>query len=70
MGQRLIEVYRDVDANFNGKADLYRWLGTAGTRAGVDRDEDGQIDAWLPPVRALPSARRVRWSMDIDPQEL
>ena len=30
----------------------------------------GQIDAWLPSVRTLPAARRVRWSMDIDPQEL
>ena len=29
-----------------------------------------RIDAWLPLLRALPSARRVRWSMDIDPQEL
>lgn len=41
-----IEVYRDVDSNFNGKADEYRWLGTAGTRWGLDRDEDGRIDSW------------------------
>lgn len=41
-----IEVYRDVDANFNEKADEYRWLGTAGTRWGIDRDEDGKIDSW------------------------
>lgn len=41
-----IEVYRDIDANFNNKADQYRWLGTAGTRWGLDRDEDGRIDAW------------------------
>jgi thiol-disulfide isomerase/thioredoxin len=41
-----IEVYRDVDADFNGKADQYRWLGTAGTRWGLDRDQDGHIDAW------------------------
>ncbi len=41
-----VEVYRDIDSNFNGKADQYRWLGTAGIRWGLDRDEDGRIDAW------------------------
>ena len=41
-----IEVYRDVDANFNGKADQYRWLGTSGTRWGLDKNEDGVIDSW------------------------
>ena len=29
-----------------------------------------QVDAWLPAVRELPDARKVRWSMDIDPVEL
>ena len=29
-----IEVYRDIDRNFNGKPDQYRWLNTAGTRWG------------------------------------
>jgi TolA-binding protein/peroxiredoxin len=41
-----IEVYRDIDENHNGKADQYRWLNTAGTRWGGDRDEDGKIDSW------------------------
>ena len=41
-----IEIYRDIDANFNNKADQYRWLGTAGTRWGLDDDENGQIDSW------------------------
>lgn len=41
-----IEVYRDVDSNFDGKADQYRWLGTAGLRWGVDNDQDGDIDQW------------------------
>lgn len=40
------EVYRDVDADFNGKADQYRWLGTEGTRWGLDDNEDGVIDRW------------------------
>jgi thiol-disulfide isomerase/thioredoxin len=41
-----IEVYRDIDANFNGKADQCRWLNTAGSRWGVDDNEDGKIDSW------------------------
>jgi hypothetical protein len=41
-----LEVYRDVDSNFNGKADEYRWFNTAGTRWGLDKNEDGRIDAW------------------------
>ncbi|MDX1962282.1 MAG: thioredoxin-like domain-containing protein [Pirellulales bacterium] len=41
-----IEVYRDIDENFDGKADQHRWLNTAGTRWGVDKNQDGQIDAW------------------------
>jgi peroxiredoxin len=41
-----LEVYRDVDANFNGKADQYRWFHTAGTRWGMDKDEDGRVDSW------------------------
>ncbi len=41
-----IEVYRDIDSNFNSKADQYRWLGTAGSRWGVDENEDGRIDDW------------------------
>lgn len=41
-----LEVYRDIDSNYNGKADQYRWFHTAGTRWGIDQNEDGQIDAW------------------------
>ena len=41
-----IEIYRDIDADFNGKADQYQWLGTAGTRWGMDDNEDGTIDRW------------------------
>jgi thiol-disulfide isomerase/thioredoxin len=41
-----IEVYRDVDEDYNGKADQYRWLGPEGIRWGVDDDEDGRIDRW------------------------
>lgn len=41
-----VEVYRDIDADGNGKADQYRWLGTAGLRWGVDEDEDTKIESW------------------------
>jgi thiol-disulfide isomerase/thioredoxin len=41
-----IEVYRDVDSNFNKKADQCRWLNTGGSRWGVDSNEDGKIDYW------------------------
>ncbi|WP_353620924.1 redoxin domain-containing protein [Rhodopirellula sp. JC639] len=41
-----VEAYRDIDADFNGKADQYRWLGNSGTRWGLDQDEDGRIDSW------------------------
>lgn len=41
-----VEVYRDIDVDFNGMADQYRWMGTAGTRWGLDANEDGKIDSW------------------------
>jgi thiol-disulfide isomerase/thioredoxin len=41
-----IETYRDIDGDFNTKADQYRWLGTAGTRWGIDENKDGRMDAW------------------------
>jgi len=41
-----LEVYRDIDGNYNGKADQYRWFNTGGTRWGIDSDEDGRIDSW------------------------
>lgn len=41
-----VEVYRDIDGDFDGKPDQYRWLGTAGTRWGIDKGEDGDIESW------------------------
>jgi thiol-disulfide isomerase/thioredoxin len=41
-----LEVYRDIDADFDGKADQYRWFHTAGSRWAVDKDQDGRIDSW------------------------
>lgn len=41
-----IEVYRDRDTDKNNKIDQSRWLNTAGTRWGIDKNEDGKIDEW------------------------
>jgi thiol-disulfide isomerase/thioredoxin len=41
-----VEVFRQIDSNLNKKVDQYRWLGTAGLKWGIDRDEDGKIDTW------------------------
>ena len=41
-----VEVYRDVDSNFDQKVDQYRWLNTAGRRWGIDKNQDGKIDLW------------------------
>jgi thiol-disulfide isomerase/thioredoxin len=41
-----LEVYRDVDSNYNNKVDQSRWMNTAGTRWGLDTNEDGRIDRW------------------------
>jgi len=42
-------VYRDIDANHNGQADQHRWFHSAGSRWGINLDEDkepGSIDRW------------------------
>lgn len=41
-----LESYRDIDSDFNGKADQYRWFQTSGTRWAIDKNEDGRIDSW------------------------
>ena len=41
-----VEVFRDIDSDFNKKIDQSRWLNSAGSRWGVDKNEDGTIDAW------------------------
>jgi len=44
--QNGMEVYRDIDADFDGKADQYRWFHTAGMRWGMDENENGKIESW------------------------
>lgn len=50
------EVYRDIDANFNGKADAYRWFGAGGERWGLDPNEDGTVDSWKQIAKERPAA--------------
>src|SRR5205814_9587537 len=37
-----VEVYRDIDTNKNNVPDQSRWLNSAGTKWGVDFNEDGK----------------------------
>ena len=41
-----LEVYRDIDTDHNTNPDQCRWLGVAGSRWGIDANEDGSVDAW------------------------
>lgn len=40
------EVYREIDSNGDKRVDQYRWFGEAGSRWGVDKNQDGVIDSW------------------------
>jgi len=44
--QNGIEVYRDLDTNNNSKIDQCRWINNAGSRWGIDTNEDGKLDEW------------------------
>ena len=55
-----IEVYRDIDTNHNEKIDQFRWLNLAGTRWGIDQNEDGRIDQWKVLSAAEASKEAVR----------
>lgn len=41
-----LEVYREIDSNFNEKPDQFRWLNSAGMKWGISTQENGKIDAW------------------------
>jgi len=57
-----------VPAPMEPRADRYRWhlLAQARERTRLQ----AFLRAWLPQLAALKSSRRVRWSVDVDPQEL
>jgi hypothetical protein len=41
-----VEVYRDIDSKFTGRADQFRWFHTAGTRWGLDLHRTGKVEVW------------------------
>lgn len=63
-----VEVYRDVDSDFDGKADQYRWLATNGTRWGIDENEDGVVDRWNQISAEEVSMELVAALRDADPE--
>lgn len=65
-----LEVFRDLDTNANNQIDQCRWLNTAGTRWGVDKDEDGRIDAWLMISAEESSREAVMAFISRDPRRL
>jgi hypothetical protein len=42
-----VESFREMDTDGNGKMDMFRWLGTNGSKIGLDKDEDGTVDRWM-----------------------
>ena len=55
-----LEVYRDIDANFNRKADQYRWFHTGGSRWGA-RPERRRQDRLVEARSAPRKLRKKRW---------
>jgi hypothetical protein len=41
-----VEVYREMDTTFEGRANQFRWLNSGGMKWGVDSNKDGKIDTW------------------------
>ncbi len=60
-------VYGPLPALMERRGGRFRWylLAQDASRARLQRN----LDRWLTKVRSLPGVRRVRWSVDIDPQE-
>ncbi|MDA0834198.1 MAG: thioredoxin-like domain-containing protein [Planctomycetota bacterium] len=68
--QNGIEVYRDQDTNFNSKVDQSRWINTAGTRWGIDKNEDGKIDTWRVLSAEEATQEAVRAMINLDAESL
>jgi len=62
-----VSIYGPYPAQMERKSGRVRWYLLV--QADVRVSLQSELDVWLPKVRALPSSRRVRWSLDIDPQE-
>ncbi|MES1945056.1 primosomal protein N' [Salinisphaera sp. PC39] len=63
-----VELWGPAPAPMERRAGRYRFhlLLRAGRRGDLHRF----LDAWLPRLAELPGARRVRWAIDVDPQDL
>ncbi len=61
------EIFGPLPAMMERRGGRTRWylLVQARRRSALHR----QLDSWLPSVLKLPAARKVRWSIDVDPQE-
>jgi primosomal protein N' (replication factor Y) len=64
-GARLFGPMPAIMERVGGRSRMYLLL-----QAASRVDLHGQVDAWLPRLRELKTARHVRWSIDMDPQEL
>ncbi|MFT5141272.1 MAG: primosomal protein N' (replication factor Y), partial [Rhodothermales bacterium] len=62
-----VKIYGPYPAQMEKKGGMVRWylLLQSERRSAIQSGLEG----WLPLVRALPASRRVRWALDIDPQE-
>ena len=60
-------VYGPFPAMMERRSGRTRWylLAQADTRALLHR----QLDGWVSQLKSLPSARKVRWAVDVDPQD-
>ena len=60
-------IYGPFPAMMERRSGRTRWylLVQANERLGLHR----QLDEWVLQVQKLPSARKVRWSIDVDPQD-
>jgi len=60
-------VYGPFPAMMERRSGRTRWylLAQAASRPLLHR----QLDGWVPQLQKLPSARKVRWAIDVDPQE-
>jgi hypothetical protein len=41
-----VEVYSEIDTEFTGKPNQFRWLNAGGMKWGIDENKDGKIDTW------------------------
>lgn len=64
-GTRLFGPMPAIMERLGGRSRMYLIL-----QAGSRNELHGQIDPWLPRLRELKSGRKVRWAIDLDPQEL